>query len=246
MLTLFLRGGHFLGVTVVQVSGPCLDESDNITCVFDGQETEGVFVSTTVALCLSPPLMTTGGYHSNWLCAVLVEVSDLREMQNSSHVSTELYIPYLLIIESLHISKCSILHDGTARIDPCVVLHLQCHLMKDLGFNWMHPVCCSCLNCTRNYLAMVTGESGSILGVDLYTRWLLGLLLQQWIRHFAILASHLSNAGQVGVILSSLMYGCTHRVKLVGLQRKTYWSSYLFLHVHRLLLHTLLEGLEYC
>jgi len=31
------------------------------SCVFDGQETEGVFVSTTVALCLSPPLMTTGG-----------------------------------------------------------------------------------------------------------------------------------------------------------------------------------------
>jgi len=61
MLTLSPRGGHFLGGTVVKVSGPCLDESDNITCVFDGQETEGVFVSTTVALCLSPPLMTTGG-----------------------------------------------------------------------------------------------------------------------------------------------------------------------------------------
>jgi len=61
MLTLSPHGGHFLGGTVVQVSGPCLDESDNITCVFDGQETEGVFVSTRVALCLSPPLMMTGG-----------------------------------------------------------------------------------------------------------------------------------------------------------------------------------------
>ena len=47
---------------MVQVSGPCLDDSDNITCVFDGQETEGVFVSTTVALCLSPPLMTSWGF----------------------------------------------------------------------------------------------------------------------------------------------------------------------------------------
>ena len=44
MLTLSPHGGHFLGGAVVQVSGPCLDESDNITCVFDGQETEGVHV----------------------------------------------------------------------------------------------------------------------------------------------------------------------------------------------------------
>ena len=157
------------------------------------------------------PWWQLGGYHSNWLCTVLM-VSDLREMQNSSHVSTELYISYLLIIECLHISKCSILHDGTARIDPCVVLHLQYHLMKDLGFNWMHPVCCSCLNCTWNYLAMVTWDGGSILGVDLYTVAI-------------ILVSHLSNTGQAGIILSSLMYGCTDRVKLVRLQRKTYWSS---------------------
>ena len=61
MLALSPRGGHFLGGTVVQVSGPCFFESDNITCVFDGQEIEGVFVNTMVALCLSPPLRTTGG-----------------------------------------------------------------------------------------------------------------------------------------------------------------------------------------
>ena len=59
---------------MVQVSGHCLDESD-ITCVFDGQETEGVFVNTMVPLCLSPRLRRLGGYHSIWLCTVLVELS---------------------------------------------------------------------------------------------------------------------------------------------------------------------------
>ena len=45
---------------MVQVSGPCFEEDDNITCVFDGEEVEGVFVSTMVVLCLSPPLPDTG------------------------------------------------------------------------------------------------------------------------------------------------------------------------------------------
>ena len=44
----------------MQISGPCFDESDNITCVFDGQDVEGVFVNTLIALCISPPLMTIG------------------------------------------------------------------------------------------------------------------------------------------------------------------------------------------
>ena len=109
-----------------------------------------------------PPLMKTGGLPF-WIQLVVGSAGG----SIWSHVNTELYISYLLIIVCLHISKCSILHDGTARIDPCVVLHSQCHLMKDLGLNWMHPACCSCLNCTRNYL--VTWDGGSILGVDLYT-----------------------------------------------------------------------------
>ena len=49
MLSLSPRGGHFLGGTVVQISGPCFDESDNITCVFNGQDIEGVFVNTMIA-----------------------------------------------------------------------------------------------------------------------------------------------------------------------------------------------------
>ena len=42
------------------IRGPCLEESDDITCVFDGIEVEGLFVSTMLALCVSPPLTEIG------------------------------------------------------------------------------------------------------------------------------------------------------------------------------------------
>ena len=54
------RSGHVLGGTAVLISGPCLEDTDNITCVFDGVEVEGLFVSSMVALCVSPPLTEIG------------------------------------------------------------------------------------------------------------------------------------------------------------------------------------------
>ena len=64
MLTVTLeiapRSGHVLGGTAVLITGPCLEESDNITCVFDGIEVEGLFVSMMLALCVSPPLTEIG------------------------------------------------------------------------------------------------------------------------------------------------------------------------------------------
>ena len=64
MLTVTLeiapRSGHVLGGTAVLITGPCLEETDNITCVFDGIEVDGLFVSMMLALCVSPPLTEIG------------------------------------------------------------------------------------------------------------------------------------------------------------------------------------------
>ncbi len=54
------RAGNVLGGTAVQVNGPCLEETDSITCVFDGQEVSGVFVTMLIAVCVSPPLSSIG------------------------------------------------------------------------------------------------------------------------------------------------------------------------------------------
>ena len=49
-----------LGGTAVLVSGPCFDEADNITCVFDGIPTEGMFFNELQSLCAAPILSRTG------------------------------------------------------------------------------------------------------------------------------------------------------------------------------------------
>ena len=59
-MTLGPRFGSVLGGTAVLVSGPCFEETDNISCVFNGVEVEGVFVSMTQCLCISPQLSVLG------------------------------------------------------------------------------------------------------------------------------------------------------------------------------------------
>ena len=128
---------------MVQVSGPCLDESDNITCVFDGQETEGVFVGTTVALCLSPPLMTTGGLPFQLVVRSAdgsIRSQGTAEFFSCKHVQNYILpISFTLLYICLHISNLfyfSYMTIATTWIKyPCLVLHSQCRLMKDLGFN---------------------------------------------------------------------------------------------------------------
>ena len=51
-----------LGGEPVVVSGPFfqIDEDDDIVCVFDGIEVNGIFVDSERALCVSPALSHTG------------------------------------------------------------------------------------------------------------------------------------------------------------------------------------------
>ncbi len=59
-LTVAPRSGTVLGGTAVQIAGLCFKETDTIICMFDGQETEGIYVSALVAVCVSPPLTSLG------------------------------------------------------------------------------------------------------------------------------------------------------------------------------------------
>ena len=59
-ITLAPRVGSVLGGTAVLVSGPCLQEDDNIACIFDGEEVEGSYLSEMLAVCITPPFSSIG------------------------------------------------------------------------------------------------------------------------------------------------------------------------------------------
>ena len=59
-LTLVPRLGNMLGGTPVQVAGPCLRQTDEIICAFDGIEVPGVYMSERIALCICPQLTSVG------------------------------------------------------------------------------------------------------------------------------------------------------------------------------------------
>ena len=60
VITLSPRYGNMLGGEAILVSGPCVDEADNITCVFDDVATMGIFFTEQQSLCVSPILSRTG------------------------------------------------------------------------------------------------------------------------------------------------------------------------------------------
>ena len=42
------------------VSGPCLQETDEITCMFGERSVTGIYISEMLSLCVSPTISTTG------------------------------------------------------------------------------------------------------------------------------------------------------------------------------------------
>ena len=83
VLTLSPRFGNMLGGTAVLVSGPCFDEADNITCVFDGIPTDGMFFSERQSLCASPILSRTGRDPSS---SLLMALNSSEEIPSSTQV----------------------------------------------------------------------------------------------------------------------------------------------------------------
>jgi len=59
-LEIFPQLGTVLGGTPIQLSGPCFDEDDNITCVFNSKSVEGKYLDKNVALCVSPQFEMIG------------------------------------------------------------------------------------------------------------------------------------------------------------------------------------------
>ena len=68
LLILFIIGslslrppyGNMLGGTSVVVSGPCFEESYEITCYFGTAEVQGVYLNIRLAICVSPMLQVAG------------------------------------------------------------------------------------------------------------------------------------------------------------------------------------------
>ena len=54
------RLGNVLGGTPVQLSGPCFEENDNITCRFGDVAVKGTRLDRNRVLCVSPELSVIG------------------------------------------------------------------------------------------------------------------------------------------------------------------------------------------
>lgn len=54
-ISLSKRAGSLLGGDSIIVSGLSLLEDDEIICVFDQTEVEGIYINETQALCITPP-----------------------------------------------------------------------------------------------------------------------------------------------------------------------------------------------
>ena len=54
------RLGSVLGGTPVQLSGPCFEENDNITCQFGDVAVKGTRLSRNRVLCVSPEFSVIG------------------------------------------------------------------------------------------------------------------------------------------------------------------------------------------
>ena len=53
--------GHTFGGTIVKVSGPTFTETDDIVCMFDDVEVDGVYIEQQKAVCVTPQLFQTTG-----------------------------------------------------------------------------------------------------------------------------------------------------------------------------------------
>lgn len=62
IITLNPRYGNMLGGSSILVSGPyfTVQEEDQITCLFNDTEVDGIFVNNQQVLCVSPTLSQTG------------------------------------------------------------------------------------------------------------------------------------------------------------------------------------------
>lgn len=88
-LVLSPRYGNILGGQEVRVAGPCFDNAEDFTCVFDGIEVRGIYLNEYYVLCVSPQLSRTGRVPFE----LMVDRTTLR---NGSFTSCKLSISFLI------------------------------------------------------------------------------------------------------------------------------------------------------
>jgi sushi domain-containing protein 2 len=54
------ESGNMLGGTVVNITGPCFDTGERVTCRFDTEEVVGHVIDTNRAICVQPFLKAQG------------------------------------------------------------------------------------------------------------------------------------------------------------------------------------------
>ena len=91
-INLFPDYGNQLGGSPIQVTGSKdLDikffEDDNISCIFDNQNTRGVFVGEETVLCVSPQLNRTGKV----LFQLTITRSDIMYTYGADYYSCKFY-----------------------------------------------------------------------------------------------------------------------------------------------------------
>lgn len=54
------ESGNMLGGTVVNITGPCFEPNDKVTCKFDNEDVHGTVVDPNRAVCIQPMLFAEG------------------------------------------------------------------------------------------------------------------------------------------------------------------------------------------
>ena len=54
------ESGNMLGGTIINITGPCFNENERITCKFDTTSVQGTMINRNRAICVQPFLMAQG------------------------------------------------------------------------------------------------------------------------------------------------------------------------------------------
>lgn len=54
------ESGNMLGGTIVNITGPCFEPNDRVSCRFDTEEVIGRYVDTNRVVCVQPFLLAQG------------------------------------------------------------------------------------------------------------------------------------------------------------------------------------------
>lgn len=54
------ESGNMLGGTIVNITGPCFEDTDRVSCRFDTEEVIGIYVDRNRVVCVQPFMLAQG------------------------------------------------------------------------------------------------------------------------------------------------------------------------------------------